>query len=91
MINRLKNNTKIKFISLLSALVLWLYVMAVEDPTETKTYSNIPINITNIDMVEDRGLAINPNEKLFADISIDANLSSLRRLNSDNIYIYTVG
>ena len=88
MINRLKNNTKIKFISLLSALVLWLYVMAVEDPTETKTYSNIPINITNIDMVEDRGLAINPNEKLFADISIDANLSSLRRLNSDNIYIY---
>ena len=32
MINKLKNNTKIKFISLLSALVLWLYVMTVEDP-----------------------------------------------------------
>ena len=37
MINKLKENTKIKLISLLSALVLWIYVMAVEDPTETKT------------------------------------------------------
>jgi YbbR domain-containing protein len=88
MINKLKNNTKIKLISLLSALVLWLYVMTVEDPVEVRTFSDIPITITNMSMLEDRGLAIYPKEELFADISIKGNLSSLRPINRDNIYIY---
>lgn len=88
MINKLKNNTKIKLISLLSALVLWLYVMTVEDPVETRTFSDIPITITNINMVDDRGLAIYPKEELFTDISINGNLSSLRIINRNNIYIY---
>ncbi|MGL5643001.1 MAG: CdaR family protein [Paraclostridium sp.] len=86
--NKLKNNTKIKMISLLSALVLWLYVMTVEDPVETRTFNDIPITITNMSMLEDRGLAIYPKEELFADISIKGNLSSLRPINKDNIYIY---
>ncbi|WP_270646921.1 YbbR-like domain-containing protein [Paeniclostridium hominis] len=88
MIKNLKNNTKIKLISLLSALVLWLYVMTVEDPVELRTFNNIPITITNMSMLEDRGLAIYPKEELLADISIKANLSSLRTINRDNIYIY---
>ncbi|MGL5507416.1 MAG: CdaR family protein, partial [Paraclostridium sp.] len=88
MINKLKNNTKIKLISLLSALVLWLYVMTVEDPIETRTFSDIPITITNVNMVDDRGLAIYPKEELFTDISINGNLSSLRMINRNNIYIY---
>lgn len=88
MINKLKNNTKIKFISLLSALVLWLYVMTVEDPVETRTFSDIPVAITNLNMVEDRNLEIYPNEELFTDISINGNLSSLRVINKNNIYIY---
>ncbi len=88
MINNLQNNTKIKLISLLSALVLWLYVMTVEDPVETRTFGDIPITITNMSVLEDKRLAIYPNEGLFADISIKANLSSLRQINRDNIYIY---
>lgn len=88
MIKNLKNNTKIKLISLLSALVLWLYVMTVEDPVELRTFNKIPITITNMSMLEDRGLAIYPKEELLADISIKANLSSLRTINRDNIYIY---
>ncbi|MDU1455620.1 MAG: hypothetical protein E6912_12530 [Paeniclostridium sordellii] len=88
MINKLKNNTKIKLISLLSALVLWLYVMTVEDPVETRTFSDIPITITNISMLEDRGLTIYPKEELLADIAIKGNLSSLRPINKNNIYIY---
>lgn len=91
MINKLKNNTKIKLISLLSALVLWLYVMTVEDPVETRTFSDIPITITNISMLEDRGLTIYPKEELLADIAIKGNLSSLRPINKNNIYIYMEG
>ena len=86
--NRLNNNTKIKLISLLSALVLWLYVMTVEDPVETRTFSDIPVSITNMSILEERGLSIYPKEELIANIAIRANLSSLRPINKDNIYIY---
>ena len=36
MIERLHKNTKIKIISLLSAIVLWMYVMAVVEPRRYK-------------------------------------------------------
>ena len=52
MINKLKDNTKIKIISLLSAVVLWIYVMAVVDPEETKLFENIPVTITNLNELE---------------------------------------
>ena len=48
MINKLKYNSKIKIISLLSAMVLWMYVMAIVDPEETKLFENIPVTITNM-------------------------------------------
>lgn len=86
--NRFRNNMKIKLISLLSALVLWLYVMTIEDPVETRTFSDIPVRITNMSILDDRGLTIYPEKKLLADIYIKANLSSLRPINRNNIYIY---
>ena len=48
MIEILNKNTKIKIISLLSAIVLWMYVMAVVDTEDTKLIEEIPITITNI-------------------------------------------
>ena len=56
MIERLHKNTKIKIISLLSAIVLLMYVMAVVDPEDTKLYENIPITITNLNEIKDLGL-----------------------------------
>ena len=46
MIEKLKKNTKIKLIALFSAIILWMYVMAVVDPEDTKLYENIPITIS---------------------------------------------
>ena len=57
MINELKDNTKIKIISLLSAMVLWMYVMAVVDPEETKLFENIPVTITNINELNEKDLS----------------------------------
>lgn len=45
--NNLKKNTKIKLISFLSAVVLWMYVMAIVDPEDTKLFENIPVAVTN--------------------------------------------
>ena len=51
-----KNKTKI--LSLVSSMVLWLYVTNVVDPTETKTYIDIPITVSNTNLIQENNLNI---------------------------------
>ena len=50
--NNMKRNTRIKLIALFTAIVLWMYVMAVVDPEDTKLFENVPVTVTNIDELQ---------------------------------------
>lgn len=88
MIEKLKENTKIKLISLLSAIVLWLYVMAIVDPQETKLFENIPVTITNLDELDSNGFVIYPEVNLTTDIYVTGKLSVLKNISKDDITVY---
>ena len=88
MIERLHKNTKIKIISLLSAIVLWMYVMAVVDPEDTKLYENIPITITNFNEIKDLGLVVDPDDNLVTSVYIKGKLSDLQKISANNIDVY---
>lgn len=88
MIEKLRKNTKIKIISLLSALVLWMYVMAVVDPEDTKLYEDIPITITNLSEIKDLDLIVASSETLTTDVYVKGSLSNLQKINQNNIKIY---
>ena len=88
MIDRLHKITKIKIISLLSAIVLWMYVMAVVDPEDTKLYENIPITITNLNEIKDLGLVVDPDDNLVTSVYIKGKLSDLQKISANNIDVY---
>ncbi|MGN1033356.1 MAG: YbbR-like domain-containing protein, partial [Intestinibacter sp.] len=88
MIEKLKRNTKIKIISFLSAVVLWMYVMAVVDPEDTILYEDIPITITNLNEINDLDLVVDPDEDLVASVYVKGNLSDLQKITSENINVY---
>lgn len=88
MIEKLKENTKLKLISLLSSLVLWMYVMAVVDPQERKVFENIPVTINNLDEIEANNFVIYPKTDLEADIYITGKLSILKNVTKDDIRVY---
>ena len=88
MIEKLEQNTKIKLISLLSAIVLWMYVMAVVDPEETKVFENIPINITNMNEILNNDYVIYPEISLSTDIYITGKLSLVQNISKNDINIY---
>jgi len=88
MINKLKNNSKIKIISLLSAMVLWMYVMAIVDPEETKLFENIPVKITNKNELNERDLVIYPEQDLTTNIYVTGKLSNLKKVTKDDINVY---
>lgn len=88
MINKLKYNSKIKIISLLSAMVLWMYVMAIVDPEETKLFENIPVTITNKNELNERDLVIYPEQDLTTNIYVTGKLSNLKKVTKDDINVY---
>lgn len=88
MITELKDNFKIKIISLLSAMVLWTYVMAIVDPEETKLFENIPVTITNINELNEKNLIIYPEKDLTTDIYVTGKLSNIKKVSKDDISVY---
>ena len=85
--NNLKKNTKIKLTSFLSAVVLWMYVMAIVDPEDTKLFENIPVAVTNTEELEEDDLVVYPKSDLVTDIYITGKLSDLQKINEDDIHI----
>lgn len=81
------NKNKTKFISLFSAIVLWLYVITTVDPSETKKFKDIPITISNAHLLNENNLSLFPEENLTASITIKTNLSKLKKITKDNIVI----
>lgn len=88
MINKFKHNTKIKVIAILSAMALWMYVMLAVDPQESKLIENIPVHITNTAELEDRGFVIYPDEEITANVTVTGQLSKVKSINKDKIYVY---
>ena len=85
---RLSNNTKLKLISLLSAIVLWMYVMAVVDPEETKLFEDIPVSITNLNDLTDKDLVIYPDTEVTTSIYVTGKLSTVQKMNKEDISVY---
>ena len=83
-----KENTKIKLISLLSAVVLWMYVMAVVDPEDTKLFENIPVVITNLNELKEKDLVIYPEKDITTDIYVTGKLSNIQKVTKDDINVY---
>jgi len=54
--NRLTKNLGIKIASLIAAFALWLVVVNIDDPVISRTFSGIPIEILNEDIIADEGM-----------------------------------
>lgn len=53
--NRILNNLGLKIGSIIIAILLWLTITNIDDPTVTETYKNIPVTITHDEVISSRG------------------------------------
>lgn len=81
------NKTKTKVIALLSSVILWFYVTTVVDPSESKTFKDLPVTITNSHLLSENNLGVFPEEPITASITIKTNLSKLKKITKDNLVI----
>lgn len=82
--NILTRNIGLKLLSIVLALLLWLTIMNVEDPSITKTIEGIPVQIIHEEVVTSRGYgyAVESGEKV--DVKVKGRRSILDRLTIED-------
>ena len=51
----LTNNIGLKIMSILFAILLWLFVVNIDDPVTTKVYRNIAVSVAHDEIIINRG------------------------------------
>ena len=86
--NRLKNsNAFYMALSILAAIILWLYVDLVNQPDIKQEFTDIPVVFDGEDTLGENGLMILHNGQETVDLTIDAKRADLYKLNKNNIAI----
>ena len=56
--NFLKNNLSLKIISVIVAIILWLYAVSELNPETTKTITDVPVEVINMDALNEKNLTL---------------------------------
>ena len=77
----------LKLGSVFLAVVLWLVVTSVNDPTEAHSYNNIPVKLLNVELITDSGQVYEVLEgsDMISRVLIRAPRSVHKELKEENI------
>lgn len=81
----LQNKNFTKLLSLVLAVFLWVYVIAVENPPTKVKIPNVAIKLVNVESLNQRGLAISSDEDYFMDIVIEGTRSDVLKISAEDI------
>jgi len=81
----LQNNKINLIISILAAIAIWVYVVVEITPDENRTIRNVPVTLTNIDSLEERGLALTGDDDFSVDVVIRGSRSDISQISTDDI------
>lgn len=83
---RLMHNIGLKVLAFLAASMLWLIVVNIDDPITTQTYHNIPVSVTNEEVLaeENQTYQIVDNTQTVS-ITVSGHRSVLNRISSEDI------
>lgn len=82
-----KNKKIAMIVCVLLSFSLWLYITNVENTSKIRTITNVEVNILNIDYLEQKGLILEPNQKLTVDIKIEAPASQIYSINAEDFNV----
>lgn len=84
----LSHNTGIKLFSLVLAVLFWVYVMDQVDPEITKVFENVPIQLINLQELDQNNLKIMNQHDYFVNVEVVGRRNNVLNLNSKSIYLW---
>lgn len=87
MVKKLTNNLGLKLLAVLVACIVWLIVINYADPIVTTKYSNIPVELTNAELLATKGKVYEVlNNTNVVDVVVQGKRSVLETLSYENIH-----
>ena len=83
----MKNKVLTVLLAIGVAVLLWLYVVTVVSPNSDNRYTNIPVTLQGVVILQERGLMITTDELPTATLHLEGNRTDLNKLSSSNITI----
>ncbi|MBF4694358.1 CdaR family protein [Fusibacter ferrireducens] len=84
----LSHNTGKKLFSLLLAILFWVYVMDQVDPEISKVFENVPIQLINLQELDQNNLKIMNQHDYFVNVEVSGRRNNVINLNSSSIYLW---
>ena len=83
---KLLENPGLKLLALVMAVLLWLIIVNIEDPVDTKRFTNIAVTIQNESIILNDGKMYQiTNDTATVDVTVSAKRSILTRIQSSDI------
>lgn len=80
-----QNNKVNLVISIVAAIIIWAYVVIAVNPIKDTTIKNIPVKLTSIDTLEDRGLTVTSDRDYTVDVTVKGARSEITQITEDDI------
>ena len=83
-----KGDIRLKILSVLTAIIVWVLVMGVESPISEKKFTGIPVQYENIDVMEKNALSIIVDRDTSIDVTVSGTKSAVNKLKQSDIIAY---
>lgn len=79
------NKRAMMILSIVFAVFLWTYVVTDQNPRVFDTIDNVPVELTGVEGLEERGLIISDSQEYLVDIRVYGRRNDLININKENI------
>ena len=83
--SKIFDNLGLKILALVSAIVIWILVVSINDPVANKTFRDVKVNVINEEVVTSEGKTYQIENGATANVTVRAQRSVLSRLKADRI------
>lgn len=81
----LNSNTFLKILSVIIAIVMWIYVIEATNPMKPQTFADVPVQLLNEESLAARGLALSGEAYYTVDVKVEAKRADLSKITAGDI------
>ncbi|KRQ87177.1 YbbR-like protein [Caloramator mitchellensis] len=87
MVRKNKQEIIYMILSVFIALILWVYVMGEQNPTQARLIEGIPVYFINLDALEQNNLTILPNQKFTVNLQISGRAMDVYKVKAEDFRV----
>lgn len=82
-----KQKIIIQAVCILLSIGLWFYVTNIESPTTTYELSRVPVELNNVDILKDVGLALAPNQNFYVTLKLEGSTQDIFKASRNDFKV----